>query len=97
MHEEIEAAPFFVMRSKTASICPATRRPAASQSARQFAGKRLDKFLSLIVEIGHGQSAPSARNALAQPQAIDWSLAMPTMRPVCPPAAAPAHGALGLI
>ena len=27
-------------------------------------------------------SAPSARNALAQPQAIDWSLAMPTMRPL---------------
>ena len=29
-------------------------------------------------------SAPSARNALAQPQAIDWSLAMPTMRPRLP-------------
>ena len=41
-------------------------------------------FLGFFVQIGHASSAPSARKALAQPQAIDCSLAIPTMSPFLP-------------
>ena len=71
--------------SNNASIWPGTRAssgmtiPASSSLASGSTN-----FLALSLRYVTASSAPNARNALAQPQAIECSLAMPTTSPLLP-------------
>ena len=50
----------------------------------KLAGKRLHVLLCLLVEIGDGDLRSQRAECLAQPQAMDLSLAIPTIRPFRP-------------
>src|SRR5215471_7889101 len=73
------------MRSNTASIWPGTRTSSGIRiGAASSRASGPTYFFALSLRYVTASSAPSARNALAQPQAIDCSLAIPTMRPRFP-------------
>src|SRR5262249_23980746 len=77
--------PPFAIRSNAASIWPGVRTSRGIKigaSSSRASGSTY--FFALSLRYVTASSAPSPRNALAQPQAIDWSLAMPTMRPFLP-------------
>src|SRR5260370_28708825 len=73
------------IRSQTASICPVVRTSSGMKiAASSSRASGSTYFLALSLRYVTANSAPSARKALAQPQAIDCSLAMPTTRPRLP-------------
>ena len=76
---------FCSMCSKTASISPGfCTSSGMTIGASRRAARGSTYFFALSFRNVTASSAPKARKALAHPQAMDWSLAIPTINPLLP-------------
>ncbi len=87
MHEESRCVSPLLLRSRQKpyrrSRCP-RRRTASGNLGLDRLGERLDALEQRLALIGEGELRAMVASALAMPQAIEWSLATPIMRPRLP-------------